>query len=429
MIETKRNVSESLLRNDIISSRGSSCSMVGFNTSQTKYKVHRDRRVFGEFPGAGSVKPGEVWEEGLESLRESARENSREGGVPTKVPTRARTGTTDSVCSAIVEVKKIKHRRFAPGIVRVTLKWAAKKGEKSSSVCEIDTHAALWEIFEGIRWIAGVQADFSLWREERGGGREEVRGRIHTPMRGLLLANLVRNEFIVSPSPLPPAPLTLARQIKKGLDVVDGDVLNLVVGGGGIGEQSKGGGFSKIARTPMSYMRSVSPANFGLPRDVAAEEPATKKKKKGGRKKLKKKRIEYDENGHMVSVKNVRKVKREEAKREEVVAKKVVAKKVVAKKVEGAGSLADQILRGVAVKKSERETPVKQLETLRRILDQSPAANSSMMGAPGSGNRERGARMLVDFRRRGPGGGEGGRSAAGEEEKKGDPPVIQVRLF
>ena len=33
------------------------------------HKIHRDRRVFGKFPGAGCVKPGEAWEEGLKERR------------------------------------------------------------------------------------------------------------------------------------------------------------------------------------------------------------------------------------------------------------------------------------------------------------------------------------------------------------------------
>jgi hypothetical protein len=70
----------------------------------------------------------------------------------------------------------------------------------------------------------------------------------------------------------------------------------------------------------MSYVRSISPANFGPSQDLDGQNVDVKKKKaERSKKKTKKKKrkgkrkggkvVEYDENGHKMMVKNVRKTK------------------------------------------------------------------------------------------------------------------------
>jgi hypothetical protein len=108
--------------------------MEGFRTSTKRHKIHRDRRVFGEFPGAGSVPLGrEAWVEGMK------KQQKTEGRV-----------RSESGLSAIVKVKKPKKRVYAAGIVRVKV---VVKGKRKPIVCEIDTGAALWEVCEGLRRI------------------------------------------------------------------------------------------------------------------------------------------------------------------------------------------------------------------------------------------------------------------------------------
>ena len=127
-------------------------------------QVHRDRRVFGKFPGAGCVKPGEAWEEGLKERKRRGMKGAKKGR---KIAGDGFTGcTTESGLSACVEVTKPKRRKHAPAIVRVTIKYReVGSGKKKRCCCEIDTRAAIWEICEGIRRVTGVYNIITLVSE------------------------------------------------------------------------------------------------------------------------------------------------------------------------------------------------------------------------------------------------------------------------
>lgn len=129
-IQEKRRQEKKQLRKDVVENRTKGGALKGFYTSSHASRVHRDKRTFGEFPGAGCVRPGEAWEEGLREVQGGGgraaggvlKERNGTGGEGGGGGGRGRSNTTDSICSAIVEVQKVKERTHAPGIVRVTIR-------------------------------------------------------------------------------------------------------------------------------------------------------------------------------------------------------------------------------------------------------------------------------------------------------------------
>ena len=172
-------------------------------------------RVFGKFPGAGCVKPGEAWEEGLKERKRRCRKAAKKGGKGADPGAGGDFAgyTSDSGLSACVEVTKPKRRKHAPAIVRITVKYrAVGSGKKKRCCCEIDTRAAMWEICEGVRRVTGVHNVITLVSER------------------------------------------LKRVISSPYDVADGDVIAVGVEQEGIGG-TNGNTFSRLGRQPMSYVR------------------------------------------------------------------------------------------------------------------------------------------------------------------------------
>ncbi len=381
---------------DVIKSRVVG-SMSGFYTTLRPYQVHRDRRIFGKFPGAGCVRPGEAWEEGLEEIKR--REESEPKPTRKKNLENVRV-RSESICSAVVEVQKPKKKNIAPGIVRVRL--FMRSSDKEGKVCEIDTRAALWEICEGIRQVLKLKGEVNL-RCRR----------------------------------------TFDKIVTSGYDIADDD--DLVVEVKDFIDKATGGFMGGLSREPMSYMRSVSPANFGLPREVSKlKHTKTKKKDKKKNKKVRRRskmRVEYDENGHKLLVKNLRRVKGvadgaseasggygtagEDASETAIPESKAFRAQAnqtntttpassisATANILGFGSGSGKSTKTHQEKKKIRhrtpqkrieylnssdlryDSPEHQLETLKRILNESPAAK---MATPGS---EMGARYLMDFKNR-----------------------------
>ena len=286
--EKRRREKAASRNSDVLESRDSRAKMEGFATSLKRNDIHRDRRVFGEFPGAGCMSNcGSNWEEGLNEQRGRSGEGAGLDGSGRKTLSSSR-----GLC-AIVKVKKPRRRPYMPGIVRVKVK---QRGKKKLLTCDIDTRAELWEVCEGIRRISKVSAR-QVTLHSRALGKE----------------------------------ITAPRDIFDGDVVIIDSEINAVSS-----ENLPGGSFSSLAREPMAYMRSISPENFGPPQSlekdsdkereggkssVASEDAqgvgdgsitktktkTTMKKKKKKKKTLRKRRkkenntaIEYDENGHKV---------------------------------------------------------------------------------------------------------------------------------
>ncbi|GMH78011.1 hypothetical protein TL16_g07627 [Triparma laevis f. inornata] len=392
-------------KNNILEDRSSSDTLNGFYTGLKNHKIHRDRRVFGKFPGAGCVKPGEAWEEGLKERRRRGRKKGK------KTLERQR---TDSELSACVEVTKPKRRKHAPAIVRVTVKYSEPgSGKKKKSVVEIDTRAAMWELCEGVRRVTGVN-----------------------------VISLVSQR--------------LQSTISSPYDIADGDVIYVTLDESGIGNSPIGGTFSTLGRQPMSYMRSVSPNSFGLPghvhnsnknynsgEDNNDNNGETKKRKKKRKKKRRATQaaVEYDENGHKVVVRNVRKVQLQKKKAEKVLETATVVTGVQGEgTAEILGMAQPQTRSSTNANTSKKETKPKQKKVpdpqspsrqhLKQILHNSPGARIKR-------SAERGAKLLVDFRNRGGGGGNGNGGSSTKKKKEplappqvdDDVPVIRVNLF
>ena len=139
--------------------------------------------------------------------------------------------------------------------------------------------------------------------------------------------------------------------------------------------------------------------SFGAPKRVGTDggKGKMKKKKRRRKKKLRKEAIEYDENGHRVVVRDVRRLKIDaNAKRNIKMAGKLSPEEKLRKtdkgeKWEEAKKERENMYHNQEVGESVL-TPLSPSKHLKQILHYSPAAKMRVRSA------ERGAKLLVDFR-------------------------------
>ena len=257
-------------------------SMVGFQTSNMRHKLHSSQRQFGSFKGEACG-----WEKmhigsfvGRKKFK-ATKSRPRPSSAPSSTPS-----SSPSSIEATENPKFKNSKRRSTNLNRkhVTLRIVGRSSSSCTSTkpkeftCYVDTKMPMWNIMSAIRRVANIpNLPFKLMGPVLGSLTGTPSGSTRKKLREIKDPALIYDQSVLEVR-------IESESQKSAKSDIKGDT---------------GVGFSILAREPMEYLRCSSPEDFGMQRFVDADVDVIKKKRKKARKKVRK-AVEYDDNGRKV---------------------------------------------------------------------------------------------------------------------------------